>query len=61
MYYDYAAAQERSLAFADQWRGSEPMEVPEPPCARRFDICDAECAACSGYPTEFCCRYDPEV
>lgn len=60
MYYDYAAAQERSLSFADQWRGSEPMETPEPPCTRRFDICDDSCIICSGMPKGECNRYEPE-
>ena len=60
MYYDYNAAQERSLAFAEAWRGSEPMEQMRRPCARRFDINREDCIICSGIPEGECDSYEPD-
>lgn len=60
MYYDYASAQERSLAFAEAWRGSEPTEQAQRPCALRFDINCEDCIICSGIPEGECDRYEPD-
>lgn len=60
MYYDYNAAQERSLAFAEEWRGSEPREQAQRSCAHRFDINCEDCIICSGIQEGECDRYEPD-